>query len=137
MGITSKELGEDNHAVTNTEVILRPHIGQQITLKCIESKNGLTANPPPQLLFTKNGVAVGLPKHFENSLSFQVNSNDSGAMYACEAKNQIGKMFSNGIALDIPSKFSKGFVYLLISFWFYFVIKRHFDFYLHLKFQPL
>ena len=58
-----------------------------------------------KIIFTKNGVAVGLPKHFENSLSFQVTSNDNGAMYACEAKNQIGKMFSNGIALDIPSKF--------------------------------
>ena len=130
MGITSKELGEDSHAVTNTELILRPHIGQQITLKCIESTNGLTSNPPAQLLFTKNGVAVGLPKHFENSLSFQVTSNDNGAMYACEAKNQIGKMFSNGIALDIPSKFSNGFVYRLMLFWFYFVIKPYFDFYI-------
>ena len=111
-------MGEDSHALTNTEVILRPHIGQEITLKCIESANGLTANPPAQLIFTKNGVAVGLPKHFENSLSFQVTSNDNGAMYACEAKNQIGKMFSNGIALDIPSKFSQRFVISLYHFGF-------------------
>ena len=126
MSIYSKAFGEDSVSNENTEIVLRPRIGQQITLHCVElnndGENG-SLNPPAQLLFTKNGIAVGFPKHWENKMSFKASSDDSGAAYNCEAQNKLGKEVSNAILLDIQRKsvtINGSYIFFSISFIFYF-----------------
>lgn len=106
VGIASKEQGKDSNVNSNTEVILRPHVGQKITLKCLESSNGQITIPTPEFTFLKNGNPVAsLQKHSQNSLTFQAEADDT---YKCEAKNKLGKKLSNVIALEIQSKFQTG-----------------------------
>merc|ERR1712110_78417 len=57
--VSSIETREDNsHADSITDLVLKPHTGQKITLSCLELGDVKLTNPVPEILFLKNGAPV-------------------------------------------------------------------------------
>ena len=101
--ITSTEQGEDRNENSHSEIILEPHLGQKITLTCLELNNGTVPNPVPEFTFLKNGIPLsGLGRGVHNSITLLAKSDES---FSCEAENKMGNKLSNTIDIRVQRKF--------------------------------
>ena len=101
--VSSIETREDNsHADSITDLVLKPHTGQKITLSCLELGDVKHTNPVPEISFLRNGVPV------TDSASFSPNSitviAKTDVTYKCEIKNKMGSSTSNSIRLEVQRK---------------------------------
>ena len=101
--ITSTEQGEDRNENSHSQIILEPHLGQKITLICLELNNGKVTNPVADFTFLKNGIPLsGLGTAAQNTITLLAKSDES---FSCEAENKMGNKLSNTIALRVQRKF--------------------------------
>ena len=71
--ITSTEQGEYRNDNSHTEIVLEPHLGQKVTLTCLELNNGTVTNPIPEFTFLKNGIPLtGLGRAAQNSYRWPI-----------------------------------------------------------------
>ena len=101
--VSSIETREDNsHADSITDLVLKPHTGQKITLSCLELGDVKLTYPVPEISFLKNGAPV------TDSVSSSSNSitviAKADVTYKCEVKNKMGNSVSNSIKLEVQRK---------------------------------
>ena len=102
--VSSIETREDNsHADSITDLVLKPHTGQKITLSCLELGDVKLTNPVPEISFLKNGVPVTSSVSSSPSNSITVIAK-TDVTYKCEVKNKMGNSISNSIKLEVQRK---------------------------------